>query len=305
VFRGEGQDPFSPEDISDMVDAASRAGLALDNARLYVEQRELAEALQRSMMTEPPQPGHLRVAVRYAPAAETAQVGGDWYDAFLQPDGAISIVIGDVVGHDTAAAAAMGQVRGLLRGIAVTTLDGPADVLRRVDEAMQTLQIDTTATAIVARLEQTPDERQAGLTRLRWSNAGHPPPLVAVPRTSVDAAVVSVDALWPARAELLLGLEPSVGRTDSVVTLARGSTVLLYTDGLVERRGQLLDVGVEKLRGALADLIASGLELEDLCDELLRVMQPERPEDDVAIVAVRLHPEDRPRPPVIPHRDAE
>ena len=98
--------------------------------------------------------------MRYEPAAEAAQVGGDWYDAFLQPDGATVLVIGDVIGHDTVAAAAMGQVRTLLRGIAATTGDGPADVLRRVDQVMQTLQVDTTATAVVARLEQTPEERE-------------------------------------------------------------------------------------------------------------------------------------------------
>ena len=295
VFRGGDRDQFSAEDIADLVDAGGRAGLALDNSRLYAEQRELAEGLQRSLMTAPPAPGHLHVVVRYEPAAETAQVGGDWYDSFLQPDGTTNVVIGDVVGHDTAAAAAMGQVRGLLRGIAVTTGDGPADVLRRVDEAIRTLQIETTATAIVARLEQSPDERDAGVTRLRWSNAGHPPPLVAL-HPEAPESTVSVEALWPEPSELLLGLEPSFERSESVVSLPRGATVLLYTDGLVERRGQLLDVGVEKLRGVLAELITAGLGMDELCDELLRRMLPKRPEDDVAIVAVRLQPEDRPRP---------
>src|SRR3712207_594986 len=100
---------------------AARAGLVLDNARLYRQQRDLAEGLQRSLLTAPPEPDHSQVVVRYVPAAEAAQVGGDWYDAFLQPDGATVVVIGDVVGHDTRAAAAMSQVRTLLRGIAVAT----------------------------------------------------------------------------------------------------------------------------------------------------------------------------------------
>ncbi|WP_200944931.1 MULTISPECIES: SpoIIE family protein phosphatase [unclassified Nocardioides] len=309
VFRGAGRPRFSTEDIADLVDAAARAGLALDNSRLYAEQRDLAEGLQRSLMTAPPQADHVQVAVRYEPAAEAAQVGGDWYDSFLQPDGATSVVIGDVVGHDTVAAAAMGQVRGLLRGIAVTTGAGPSEVLRRVDEAMQTLQVETTATVVVARLEQTEEDQVAGTTRLRWSNAGHPPPLVAVspqaavtPQTAtgsppaVERAQVEVTALWPAQSELLLGLEPSFPRTESVVTLTRGSTLLLYTDGLVERRGQSVDDGVAKLKGVLADLLADGLGVEEMCDEVLARMLPERPEDDVAIVAVRLHPGDRPRP---------
>ncbi|AWB93487.1 SpoIIE family protein phosphatase [Aeromicrobium chenweiae] len=308
VFRGAGSIGFTGADIADLVDVASRAGVALDNVRLYAEQRDLAEGLQRSLMTAPPEPDHLHVSVRYEPSAEVAQVGGDWYDAFLQTDGATNIVIGDVVGHDTAAAAAMGQVRGLLRGIAVTTGAGPAEVLQRVDEAVQTLQIETMATAVVARLEQTPEERDAGVTRLRWSNAGHPPPLIAVhpeapetPETtdrvtSVDPRDVTVTALWPDRADLLLGLVPETSRTESVLELSRGCTVLLYTDGLVERRGQSLDDGVAQLQAVLAELIAAGLDQDELCDQLLARMLPEQPEDDVALVAVRLHPQDRPRP---------
>lgn len=289
VFRDAGREAFTADDVADLTDAATRAGVALDNVRLYGEQRDLAEGLQRSLLTAPPEPDHVHVAVRYEPAAEAAQVGGDWYDSFLQKDGATTIVIGDVVGHDTAAAAAMGQVRGLLRGIAVTTGGGPADVLRHLDEAMETLQVGTIATAIVARLEQTPQEREAGTTRLRWSNAGHPPPIVAV--HAVHGEDVEVTARWPEHFDLMLGLLPSSERNESVITLCHGSTVLLYTDGLVERRGQPVDEGVEKLRGVVAELVAEGLDLEAMCDELLRRMLPERPEDDVAIVAVRLHPQ--------------
>lgn len=308
VFRNAGRAGFTPEDVADLTDAATRAGIALDNVRLYAEQRDLAEVLQRSLLTEPPEPDHLHVVVRYEPASETAQVGGDWYDSFLQRDGATSIVIGDVVGHDTAAAAAMGEVRGLLRGIAVTSGDGPAEVLRQLDEAMETLQVETVATAVVARMEQSPQERETGTTRLRWSSAGHPPPLVAIhpeaPNTPESAGVfrpadpreVTVTVLWPDRPDLMLGLMPSRTRQESVVELPRGSTVLLYTDGLVERRGESIDDGIERLRAVMAELIAEGLTHDELCDELLRRMLPERHEDDVAIVAVRLHPQDRPRP---------
>lgn len=309
VFRGGGREGFTADDIADLADAAARAGVALDNVRLYAEQRDLAEGLQRSLLTAPPVPDdHVHVAVRYEPAAEAAQVGGDWYDSFLQEDGTTNVVIGDVVGHDTVAAASMGQVRGLLRGIAVTTGDGPAAVLRRLDEAMETLQVGTIATAIVARLEQTSGERESGTTRLRWSNAGHPPPIVAVhpeapatPETTsgdhrIDPADVVVTALWPEEYDLMLGLRPSIERNESVLTLTRGSTVLLYTDGLVERRGQSVGEGVERLRAVMAELVAAGLDHEQMCDELLLRMLPERPDDDVAIVAVRLHPQDRPRP---------
>ncbi|MDP3968748.1 MAG: SpoIIE family protein phosphatase [Nocardioides sp.] len=289
VLRGQDRETFTPEDLDTLAEVAARAGLALDNARLFAEQRDLAEGLQRSLLTAPPQPDHLHIEVRYESAAETAQVGGDWYDSFLQDDGNTVLVIGDVVGHDTAAAAAMGQVRNLLRGIAVFSGLGPADVLRGVDRALETLQVDTTATAVVARLEQTPAEVARGITRLRFSNAGHPPPVLLAP----DGSVRLLDNDEP---DLLLGLNPHVERTEQVVVLERGSTVLLFTDGLVERRGEDLDTGLERLGRELQRLGASGPDLGQLTDRLLARLVPSRREDDVALVAVHLYPQDRPRP---------
>jgi PAS domain S-box-containing protein len=269
------------EDLSTGQDVADRAGLALDNARLYTAQQQLAEGLQRSLLTEPPQPDHGEIAVRYQPAAEAARVGGDWYDAFFQPGGSTMLVIGDVVGHDTAAAAAMGQLRGLLRGIATYSDAGPAEVLRGLDASMTTLQTRTLATAAVARFEQTPDELERGVTRMRWANAGHLPPLVVNP----DGTVAEL-AAW--KGDLLLGVDAAVERRESVVTLDRGSTVLLYTDGLIERRDADIDAGMVRLRDALVEL--AGLPLQDLLDEILDRLVEGHPEDDVALVAVRLHP---------------
>jgi serine phosphatase RsbU (regulator of sigma subunit)/PAS domain-containing protein len=283
-----GREP-SDDDLALAQEIADRVGLALDNARLYGQQRALAEQLQRSFLTEPPEPDHAEVVVRYLPAAEAAAVGGDWYDAFLQPDGATMIVIGDVAGHDTAAAATMGQLRSLLRGIATSHDEaGPADVLRRLDSSMALLQVNTLATAAVARLEQDLDERHRGVTRLRWSNAGHLPPIVIDPHGTVTPLAQF------GRAELLLGVDPSARRTDAVVTLDRGSTVLLFTDGLVERRDADLDEGIERLRAALADV--AHLPLQELCDVVIDRLVHGRPDDDVALVAVRLHRQDRPRP---------
>ena len=278
VFSGAGRGPLDSEDLTSAREVAARAGLALDNARLYQQQRRLAEGLQRSLLTEPPEPDHVEVAVRYEPAAEAAQVGGDWYDAFLQPDGATVLIIGDVVGHDTEAAAAMGQVRGLLRGIAFTTGDGPAGILTRLDAAMEGLQVGTTATAVIARIEQEQDERERGVTRVRWSNAGHPPAMVINP----DGSVL---VLAGTEADLLLGIDPQTSRVESEAVLDRGSTVLFYTDGLVERRGQNLDEGLARLRDALEEL--GDRSLEELCDAVLDRLLPERREDDVALVAVR------------------
>jgi PAS domain S-box-containing protein len=291
VFFDAGSTHVEEGDLDAAGEVADRAGLALDNARLYAQQRRLAEGLQRALQTAPPEPDHMQVVVRYEPAAEAAQVGGDWYDAFLQRDGATVLVIGDVVGHDTEAVAAMGQLRGLLRGIAATTGAGPAEVLTRLDAAMELLQVQTTATAVVARLEQTDDERERGITRLRWSNAGHPPPMAINP----DGTVTVLTGLAGIEADLLLGIDPDTPRTESEITLDRESVVLLYTDGLVERRGQSLDEGLAKLRRLLGELSGTGT-LEELCDEVLARMSPDRPEDDVALTAIQLHRQDRPRP---------
>jgi len=271
----------SDEDVSTAQDVADRAGLALDNARLYSAQQQLAEGLQRSLLTQPPETDHAQIAVRYLPAAEAARVGGDWYDAFLQPRGTTMLVIGDVVGHDTAAAAAMGQLRGLLRGIATYSDAGPVEVLRGLDASMATLQAKTLATAAVARFEQTPDELDRGVTRMRWANAGHLPPLVINP----DGSVAEL-AAW--RGDLLLGVDADACRRESVVTLDRGSTVLLYTDGLIERRDADLDDGMVRLRDTVIEL--AGRPLDELLDELIERLVHGRPEDDVALVAVRLRP---------------
>jgi len=288
VYRAADRERADPEDVDTLRDIGDRVALALDNSRLYEQQRRLAEGLQRSMLTEPPEPDHAEIVVRYLPAVQAAEVGGDWYDAFLQPSGATVLVIGDVVGHDTAAAASMGQLRGMLRGIGYRDGIGPAAVLSDLDAAIEGLGMGTMATAAIARVEQTAEERAQGLSRLRWSNAGHPPPLLL----HVDGRI---EELATERAELMLGVDPSARRTESVVTVRRGATLLLYTDGLVEGRDLPLDEGMARLREAVTEL--ADRPLAELCDEVIGRLRPEGLQDDVALVAIRLHPEDRPRPP--------
>ncbi|PWJ54897.1 PAS domain S-box-containing protein [Quadrisphaera granulorum] len=281
----------SPAEVETAREVARRAGLALDNARLYGEQAELSSALQRSLLTAPPNLPGAELAVRYVSAAVEARIGGDWYDAFRQRDGSTALVIGDVIGHDSRAAAAMGQVRGLLRGIAHATGHRPAGVLTAVDEAVEDLELATTATAVVARLEQDGDgDRHGHVTalipaqrRLVWSNAGHPPPLLRHP----DGTVV---VLEDDETDLLLGIDPATTRREHSTVLAAGSTVLLYTDGLVERRGLSLDAGIERLRATVEAV--GHLPLEQLCDTVLDRMLPEEPEDDIAVLTLRVlaHP---------------
>ena len=288
LFNGAGRPPQSPAELETALEVGRRAGSALQQARLFGEQRQLAETLQRSLLTAPPAPDHCEIAVRYVPAAAGAEIGGDWYDAFVQPAGGTVLVIGDVVGHDSRAAAAMGQLRGLLRGIGHHAGGTPAEVLSGLDRAARGLDLDTMATALVARLEQDDPELRAGQTRVRWSTAGHPPPLLL----GSDGSAVLLDDGSP---DLLLGVDASTPRVDRVAVIERGGTLLLYTDGLVERRDRDLDAGTAELRAVAGEL--AGLPLQELCDRLLDRLYLPDTEDDVALLAVRLHPQDRPRPP--------
>jgi GAF domain-containing protein/PAS domain-containing protein len=269
---------FTPQDLAVGVEVGRRAGVALDTLSLYARQHDLAAELQHSLLTEPPENEQTEVVVRYVAAAEEAQVGGDWYDAFLQADGGMVLVIGDVMGHDTRAAAAMGQLRALLRGIGYTTGTGAAEMLSRLDEAIEGLQVRTTATVLVVRVEpRAPDD--TGPARLCWSNAGHPPAIVVPP---VGGAV----ALEKEDPDLLLGVLAHTEREETSAVLEPGGTLLLYTDGLIERRGESLDRGIATLTAAVDRL--AGLPLSVMCDRLLAELLPEDNEDDVALVAVRL-----------------
>jgi len=288
LFAGAERGRHTDAELDTALEVGRRAGVALEHAKLFGQQRQLAETLQRSMLTAPPAPDHCEIAVRYVPAAAGAEIGGDWYDAFVQPGGATVLVIGDVVGHDSGAAAAMGQLRGLLRGIAHHTGGTPAEVLTGLDRASCGLDLDTMATALVARLEQDGPELAVARTRLRWSSAGHPPPVLI----GADGAVTLLDGDDP---DILLGVDPDWSRADRVATLEQGGTLLLYTDGLVERRDRDLDAGLSELVRVLGGL--THLPLQELCDRLLGAMYLPDTEDDVALLAVRLHPQDRPRPP--------
>jgi serine phosphatase RsbU (regulator of sigma subunit) len=267
-------------EIAVAVEAVRRAALALDNARLYGRQLKVAETLQHSLLTPPPQPDRLEIAVRYQPAATNMHVGGDWYDAFQQPDGASLLVIGDVVGHNVDAAAAMGQIRSILRGIAYDRPESPARILARVDRVLTGLHIPAMATALVARVEQTEDQARRDVRTLRWSSAGHLPPLLL----RADGAV-EVLASTPER---LLGAEFAGLRTDHQAVLEPGDTVVFYTDGIVEHGRSGIDEGIARLTGVLAQL--GGRSVGDLCDGLLTGILPGRTDDDVAILALRAHP---------------
>jgi hypothetical protein len=233
-------------------------------------ERAIGEALQRSLLTKPAQTDDTQVAVRYLPAALLAQIGGDWYDAFNAKDGTLMLAVGDVNGHDQEAAVAMAQVRNLLRGVAYTTHGSPARVLTTLDTAMVGLEVGLYATAILARVEADDSGRT-----LHWSNAGHPPPVLIAP----DGHASMLETM----PEILLGLGEGE-RSDHAVALERGSTVVFYTDGLVERRRVPLQAGFDWLVDLLDGL--HGLDAETICDHIVAHID-ETVDDDIVLLVLR------------------
>ncbi len=278
VVRTDPAHPFDEGDLVAVSDVGRRVGVVIDNTRRYGRQRAVAEAMQRNLLAPLPRPGHLRLAARYQPAPAGSQVGGDWYDAFTLKDGALALVIGDVVGHDLTAAAGMAQLHGILRSLAWDHTGPPGAVVDRLDAAMPVITTVPLATLILARVEGDPD---TGPWTLHWTSAGHPPPLLLSP----DGTACYLEA----GQGLLLGTGPATGagRPDATHPLEPGSTLLLYTDGLVETPSSDLDTGLDRLRRhALAHAPEP---LDTLCDRVLADVPPGST-DDVALLALRVPP---------------
>ncbi|MFH9422928.1 SpoIIE family protein phosphatase [Streptomyces sp. NPDC017529] len=269
---------FTEEALPLIGDLVRSLSLGVEHARLYQETRQIAERLQRSLLPVLPDVGHLQMAARCAPSSTTAQIGGDWYDSFLVPNGRTAVVIGDVAGHDLEAAVAMSQLRSMLRGIAIDRQEPPEEVLRRLDVASHTLSQEATATCIYA-LVTGPD---SGPWELKHSSAGHLPPLL----TTKEGGTRYLEG----GAGLLLGMEPEMPRPGAANPFPAHSTVLLYTDGLIERRDESLDHAMDRLRRHTAALAREPLDV--FCDELLIGLGADSA-DDIAILAVRPVPPDR------------
>jgi hypothetical protein len=272
---GRAKDPvdFTTVDLPLIEDIARRAGLALDNARLYQRQRKVAETMQNHLLPQMPRVPGLQMTARYLPAPDASQVGGDWYDAFTLSDGATALAVGDVVGHDLEAAAGMAQLRNMLRAYAWAHNEPPSRIVARLDAAVMHITDVTMATMIFARIE----ERDDGHWALTWTNAGHPPPLL-----------ISHDGLAHYLTDghgILLGTGVHAPRTDATALLPPGSTLLLYTDGLIEAAGRSLDEGLQTLRRHAAAL--AHRPLASLTDQVLRRVRHVRNDDDVALLAVR------------------
>lgn len=276
VVRTDPAHPFDTDDLEVVSDIGRRVGLVIDNARRFGRQRAVAEAMQRNLLAPLPRPGRLRLAARYQPAPAGSQVGGDWYDAFELKDGTLALVIGDVVGHDLTAAAGMAQLHGILRSLAWDHTGPPGAVVDRLDDAMPAITTVPMATLVLARVEGHP---RTGPWTLRWTSAGHPPPLLLTPGGHAQ--------YLEAGQGLLLGAQMGTGasRPNATQSLPPGSTLMLYTDGLIEIPGSDLDTGLGRLRRHA--LALSHAPLDTLCDQLLARMPPGST-DDVALLALRL-----------------
>jgi PAS domain S-box-containing protein len=275
LLRTSDERPFTQDDVDLAEDLARRAALAMDNVRLYQREHAVADTLQRSLLPVLPEVSGIESAAHYVSASSAADVGGDFYDLLDLPDGSIGIVVGDIVGHDVAAAAAMGHLRGLLRACIWDAENAdPGQVLARVDRLVQGLRVASLATMVYARALRPAAPGEPW--QLHVANAGHPPMLLRAP----DGAVRILDEVTG----MLVGVDAATQRDTVVLEVPAGSTLIAYTDGLIERPGADMDQGIGELCARVA-AAPGGATPRELCDAAVSGALDHR--DDVALIAVR------------------
>ena len=274
---------FSEDDRITIAALTSYTAQAVHRARLLDERNSVASIMQRALLTELPQPDHLDIVARYRAAGAHDEVGGDWYDALVMPGGATNLMIGDVSGHDITAAAAMGGLRNMLRALAWAIDEPPSANVRRLDQAARDMDLGCYATLIFARIEQDDQHERLGTRTLRWTNAGHPPPIMILRDGS---CVVLDDGLPP---NLMLGVRPDSDRRDQTADIPPDATVVFFTDGLIETRNADLDAGRDRLVDALQR--HHRLPAGELLDAVLQDLVGDEATDDIAVLAVRFNHE--------------
>jgi serine phosphatase RsbU (regulator of sigma subunit) len=267
---------YDEQDLEFAMGLAQRAALVVDNSSLYEREHHIANVLQQSLLPTIPEISGLDVAARYRPSDTHAQVGGDFYDVLPLPDGAVALMVGDVIGHDLLAAATMGQLRGHLRGAAFeTAVDGthdPGVVLDRTDRLVQGLALTDMATVLYAKVEHHPESDQPWT--LTYATAGHPLPLVRWP----DGRATELGGRGMA-----MGVSPHTVRLSQVIRIPSGSVLVAFTDGLVDRRSRVWSDGVEQVRQAL-ERVPQDMPTAGLADRLLEVVEEQRFDDTVVLV---------------------
>jgi anti-sigma regulatory factor (Ser/Thr protein kinase)/putative methionine-R-sulfoxide reductase with GAF domain len=262
--------PFSGDDTTLLQLVADRIALAV-HARAAEVERAAAAVLQRSLLPSAlPEIPELEFAARYVPGGQ-GQVGGDWYDVFVLGSGAVCIVVGDVVGRGLTAAVEMGRLRHALRAYTLDTAD-PAELLDRLDRQVHQFEPDVMATVLCAVVDPSGEQ-------MRLSCAGHPPPVISA-GAGLPAAILDLPA------DLPIGVTTTGRRHTSTVALPPGTAVCLYTDGLVERRGRSLTVGLDRL----AEAMFAGPP-ESVCATVMQALVgAEPPSDDIALLVLRRQP---------------
>ncbi|WP_017582870.1 PP2C family protein-serine/threonine phosphatase [Nocardiopsis valliformis] len=258
------------EDDSLMLgELARRVASALDNAQRFEHERDTASALQRAMLTQLPRVPGLELTARYLPAEDGMNVGGDWYDVFPLDDGEYIGVVGDVTGHGIHAAVTMGQLRTALRAYAVDERS-PAALLGLLHRLLDRLEPDLFATAVIIRFRQ-------GGSEVTMASAGHPPPLLS--KAPGEATPIEMPSGG------MLGLPVDLTHTDHRVEIPPGRALLLYTDGLVERRGESIDDGIARLAEGFGTAFRTGGHPERAADELLSsALRGHSYDDDVCML---------------------
>ncbi|MDM7855019.1 SpoIIE family protein phosphatase [Cellulomonas alba] len=273
AFVSRDLEAFSPEVVVTAAHLGRRAGLALDNTRLFLAERSAALTLQHRLLPAIPKVEGLDVAAAYVPSARSAEVGGDWFDVLPLADGSLGLAVGDVVGHDMRAAAAMGQLRSLLRSAAWEG-SSPAAVIARVDTLVRGLDIADIATCVYARWQSADDA-----VLVTYARAGHPPAMLRLPGGEVR--VLNGGGTTP------LGVGPvSDSVRDGAVSVPPGAMLVLYTDGLVERRDRGLRGGIDELVHSL-ESVGDDVDAQTLVDTLVRDLVGAQQEDDLCLLVVR------------------
>ncbi|MEU5536087.1 GAF domain-containing SpoIIE family protein phosphatase [Streptomyces sp. NPDC020362] len=271
--RNDGR-PFDAQDENVVVALASAAGIAIENVRLFERVRVGAEQFQRLLLPTLPDLQPFTAATIYRPAAQPSQLGGDWYDAVRLPDNAVAVVIGDVVGHDLHAAAAMASTRNMLRALLFDQSSPPGAILAQLDRTLEALTNNPVTTTTLARIEP-----EGAGWRLRWSTAGHVPPLVITHERRVEYLL--------AEPGLPLGVDTAQPRPDHSRLLPPAATVVFFTDGLIEHPDRPIDESLSELARLAAAHAALPL------PEFVRALADHHPSDghdDMAIVALRTPP---------------